>query len=116
MGVSVFGSPCLIPKKMTEQYTVHTIQALYRELVHHGVLPNLAEGEWPGRCDLYFDGWSIPTCLRYHSVCPMTTDISGELLAIPAAGDASLKSHIRFFLAHAFSLVERLTQPAVKYV
>ncbi len=42
--------------------------------------------------------------------------LSGKLLPIPAAAAASLKSHIRFFLAHAFSLIERLTQPAVKSV
>ncbi len=31
-----------------------------REVAHSGVLPSSAWGEWPGRCDLYFDG---PTTL-----------------------------------------------------
>jgi hypothetical protein len=26
-----------------------------RELAHHGVLPIVAGGAWPGRCDLYCD-------------------------------------------------------------
>ncbi len=36
----------------------------YRQPSQHGVLHNLAWGDWPGRCDLYCDGWSVPPVLK----------------------------------------------------
>jgi hypothetical protein len=35
----------------------------HRELVQHGILPSLAGGECPGRCDLYCERWSATPSL-----------------------------------------------------
>ncbi len=31
---------------------------------------NTGWGDWPGRCDLYCDGWAAPPALPYRTVCP----------------------------------------------
>jgi hypothetical protein len=41
-----------------------------RELVQHGVLPSLPRRVWPGRCDLYCDGRSVPPVLTDCTACP----------------------------------------------
>jgi len=38
-----------------------------KELDQHGVLSSLTGGQWPGWCDLYCDGRSVPYC-RSHTV------------------------------------------------
>jgi hypothetical protein len=37
----------------------------HRGLTLHGVLPSFVGREWPGRCDLYCDGRSVPPALPY---------------------------------------------------
>jgi hypothetical protein len=35
-----------------------------RELDQHVIPPSLVKGEWPRRCDLYWDGRSVPPVLE----------------------------------------------------
>jgi hypothetical protein len=79
----------------------------HRELDRQGVLPNLDGREWPGRCDLYCGGQSVPPAWIWWTILPITWQglLSCELLVISAAAAAgiilnvyywpsALKSHI----------------------
>jgi hypothetical protein len=74
-----------------------------RELVQHGVLPSLAVGEWPGRCDLYCDRRPVPPALT-----DQTDAAAGILLNVykrPSLLQSQLRSRSLLSQTHAFSLL-----------
>jgi len=62
------------------------VLALYGRLALRGILLSLAGEEWPGRCDLTYDGRTVPpTCLAVPYRLPWQQLPSCELMAFPAA-------------------------------
>jgi hypothetical protein len=62
----------------------------------HGVLPSLAGGERPGRCDLYCDGRSVPACLAGSYRLPSwhIPDFETEQIGTPRVHLSGFSSYI----------------------